>query len=71
MENNGRQGSHMYVLTLQNDGGHVCTLSGTFSPLAGWSRHDFYTQLRTDASRRYPSMASATVLYFSLDKNTL
>ncbi|MFI9747990.1 hypothetical protein [Streptomyces sp. NPDC052494] len=71
MENNGRQGSHMYVLTLRNDSGHVCTMEGTFTPLVGWTRYDFYTQLRADASRRYPAMASATIVHFSLDKNTL
>lgn len=65
------QGSHMYVLTLQGRNGDTCTISGTYTPHAGWSRFDFYTRLRTEAARSYPAMENAKVLFFSLDRNTL
>ncbi|MCX5296838.1 hypothetical protein OG898_10085 [Streptomyces sp. NBC_00193] len=65
------QGSHMYVLTLQNQHGNICTLSGTFTPDPGTTRHDVHQQLREDAVRRYPSLENATVVFFSLESNHL
>ncbi|MFD5322918.1 hypothetical protein [Streptomyces sp. NPDC127092] len=65
------QGTHMYVLTLQSERGSVCTLSGTHTPREGWTRYDLLVQLRADASRRSPSMENGTVLFFSLEPNTL
>ncbi|MEU3750980.1 MULTISPECIES: hypothetical protein [Streptomyces] len=71
MQNTQRQGSHMYVLTLQNRHGATCTFTGTHTPPEGWTRFDVHDQLRAESVRSYPSMEGATVLFFSLEPNTL
>ncbi|MFB6839528.1 hypothetical protein [Streptomyces sp. NPDC056361] len=71
MESNTGQGTHMYVLSLQNSRMGACTVSGTYTPPVGVTRYDILTQLRIDAVRQYPSMEGAVVLYFDLQTNTL
>ncbi|MFC9386167.1 hypothetical protein [Streptomyces venezuelae] len=71
MQNSNRQGSHMYVLTLQSQQQNVCTISGTFTPGAGFTRWDILAQLRVDAARQYPSMEGGAVLYFAMEENYL
>lgn len=67
------QGTHVYVLTLQSEHGHVSTMSGTHTPARGWTRFDVLVQLRKDACRQHPrsGMDNAIVLFFSLEPNTL
>ncbi|MER5484028.1 hypothetical protein ABT024_12540 [Streptomyces sp. NPDC002812] len=71
MSSSTPQGSHMYVLTLQNEQGNICTLSGTFTPDPGTTRHDVHQQLRENAVRRYPSLENSAVVFFSLESNQL
>ncbi|XUM04894.1 hypothetical protein ACQ86F_17875 [Streptomyces venezuelae ATCC 10712] len=72
MESNTRpQGTHMYVLSLQNRQMNACTISGTYTPPPGATRFDILNRLRVDAAREYPSMEGAIVLYFALDANGL
>jgi hypothetical protein len=71
MESSTEQGSHLYVLTLQNCQQSACTLAGTYTPPPGATRYDILTQLQTDAYRRAPSMEGAVVLYFALEPNTV
>ncbi|WP_121830155.1 hypothetical protein [Streptomyces sp. S1] len=65
------QGTHVYVLTLQNSQHSACTVSGTYTPSPGVTRYDALTQLRIDVVRQYPSMEGAVVLYFALEPNHL
>ncbi|MFE0734461.1 hypothetical protein [Streptomyces sp. NPDC058855] len=69
MQTADTQGSHMYVLTLQNNRGATCTLTGTHTPPPGRTRFDTLLQLQTDAARHLPSMEGATVLFFALEPN--
>ncbi|MGA5063164.1 hypothetical protein ACPB9E_05185 [Streptomyces exfoliatus] len=71
MESNTQQGTHLYVLTLQNRQQSACTVSGTFTPEPGFTRFDVLGQLRIDMVRQYPSMEGAVVLYFALEANHL
>ncbi|APE21700.1 MULTISPECIES: hypothetical protein [Streptomyces] len=71
MHSNTPQGTHVYVLTLENQRKSACTLSGTYTPPPGATRWDVLSQLRFDAVRQYPSMESAIVLYFALEANRL
>ncbi|MFE5900785.1 hypothetical protein ACFQ67_25715 [Streptomyces sp. NPDC056488] len=71
MDRSPAQGSHVYVLTLQNPQHSACTLSGTYTPPPGMTRFDVLTQLRIDMVRQYPSMEGAVVLYFALEPNHL
>ncbi|MGA5064494.1 hypothetical protein ACPB9E_12060 [Streptomyces exfoliatus] len=71
MESNTQQGTHLYVLTLQNRQQSACTVSGTFTPEPGFTRFDVLGQLRIDVVRQYPSMEGAVVLYFALEANHL
>ncbi|MEU4065942.1 hypothetical protein AB0F25_26600 [Streptomyces wedmorensis] len=70
-QGNTAQGSHLYVLSLQNGRMGACTISGTYTPPAGATRYDILTQLRIDAVREYPSMEGSIVLYFALETNRL
>ncbi|MFI8828599.1 hypothetical protein [Streptomyces sp. NPDC053431] len=70
MEYDRPQGSHMYVLTL-SDGRGEGTVSGTITPAAGASRFDTYEHIRQHATRAYPSLQGSTVVFFSLEPNTL
>ncbi|MFH0243577.1 hypothetical protein ACGRHY_14380 [Streptomyces sp. HK10] len=68
------QGTHQYFLTLQvpTGGGFVIqTWSGTWTPPAGTTRHDFYRLLRDDIARNSPEFAHASVLFFDIQRNTL
>ncbi|MFI1973706.1 hypothetical protein [Streptomyces wedmorensis] len=69
--NTGQQGTHLYVLSLQNSRMGACTLSGTYTPQPGATRYDILSQLRIDAAREYPSMEGSVVLYFALEPNRL
>ncbi|MFK0214948.1 hypothetical protein [Streptomyces sp. NPDC090298] len=71
MESNTAQGTHLYVLSLQNRQMNACTISGTYTPPPGATRFDILNRLRLDAAREYPSMEGAIVLYFALDANHL
>ncbi|MGW8351057.1 hypothetical protein [Streptomyces wedmorensis] len=71
MESNTAQGTHLYVLSLQNSQKAACTISGTYTPPPGATRFDILNQLRLDTARQYPSMEDAIVLYFALDTNHL
>ncbi|MDX2559336.1 hypothetical protein PV371_06700 [Streptomyces sp. TX20-6-3] len=71
MNSNTQQGTHIYVLTLQNRQQSACTISGTYTPPPGTTRYDILAQLRFDAVRQYPSMEGAVVLYFALETNDL
>ncbi|WP_338496707.1 hypothetical protein [Streptomyces sp. SJL17-4] len=71
MQSNTQQGSHMYVLTMQNRQESACTLSGTYTPPPGLTRFDILAQLRLDAVRQYPSMEGAVVLHFAFEPNTV
>ncbi|MFC8505558.1 hypothetical protein ACFU3J_01825 [Streptomyces sp. NPDC057411] len=68
MPNN--QGTHAYVLTLNTPRGQG-TVSGTITPAAGASRFDTYEDIRRHALRTYPELQNGTVMFFSLEKNTL
>ncbi|MFF9427689.1 hypothetical protein [Streptomyces sp. NPDC014746] len=71
MESNTAQGTHLYILSLQNSRQAACTISGTYTPPPGATRFDILNRLRLDAAREYPSMEGAIVLYFALDTNHL
>ncbi|MGW8765552.1 hypothetical protein ACWGN5_23925 [Streptomyces sp. NPDC055815] len=71
MESNTAQGTHLYVLSLQNNRQAACTISGTYTPPPGATRFDILNRLRIDAARQYPSMEGAIVLYFALEANDL
>ncbi|MFG3038567.1 hypothetical protein ACGFYZ_16890 [Streptomyces sp. NPDC048330] len=66
-----QQGTHLYVLSLQNSRLGACTVSGTFTPTPGMTRYDILTQLRTEAVTEYPTMQGSVVLYFALQPNHL
>ncbi|MEV6124493.1 hypothetical protein AB0M23_28965 [Streptomyces sp. NPDC052077] len=70
MQNDRPQGTHMYVLTL-SDGRGEGTVSGTITPPAGASRFDTYEHLRRHATGVHPSLRGSTVVFFSLEPNTL
>jgi hypothetical protein len=68
------QGTHQYLLTLQvpiSAGFAVSSWSGTWTPVAGTTRHDFYQVLRDDIARTAPQFASASVLFFDVQPNQL
>ncbi|MFF7779487.1 hypothetical protein ACFZCG_34320 [Streptomyces tanashiensis] len=71
MQSNNQQGTHMYVLSLQNRQMSACTVSGTYTPGPDVTRFDILNQLRIDTVRQYPSMEGAIVLYFALEANDL
>ncbi|MGW8762316.1 hypothetical protein ACWGN5_07425 [Streptomyces sp. NPDC055815] len=71
MQNNHPQGTHMYVLSLQNSQMSACTISGTYTPPPGATRFDILNRLRLDAVRQYPSMEGSIVVYFALETNDL
>ncbi|MFI9112751.1 hypothetical protein [Streptomyces venezuelae] len=71
MHSSTPQGTHVYVLTLENERKSACTISGTYTPPPGATRWDILGQLRVDAVRQYPSMEGGIVLYFSLEENCL
>ncbi|MFJ7259893.1 hypothetical protein ACIQV2_06960 [Streptomyces globosus] len=64
------QGSLMYVLTL-SDGQGQGTVTGTYNPAPGETRHDAYGAIRRHALNLYPRLVDATVVFFSLEPNTL
>nr|WSX52046.1 hypothetical protein OG409_25860 [Streptomyces sp. NBC_00974] len=66
-----QQGSHQYVLTLQNRDRNICTATGTLTPELGSTRHDVFAQLRGDVVRKYPAMANPAVVFFSLEPNQI
>ncbi|MET8505457.1 hypothetical protein ABZV60_12460 [Streptomyces sp. NPDC004787] len=68
--NDQPQGSHMYVLTLATRQGQG-TASGTITPEPGQSRFDVFDQIWGEMLHRRPSLENATVLFFSLEPNTL
>ncbi|MGW6565034.1 hypothetical protein [Streptomyces sp. NPDC054975] len=70
MEHGQSQGSHAYVLTLSNPRGQGM-VSGTITPAPGASRYDVYLDIRRHAVSVYPSLGDATVVFFSLEPNTL
>lgn len=78
MDATSRQGSHHYVLTLQKPLQHLPgapvafhTATGTITPPPDWTRADFLDQLYQDVTRTHPELASATVLFFTVDRNQL
>ncbi|MGW1116540.1 hypothetical protein ACWD5B_05440 [Streptomyces tanashiensis] len=71
MESNTAQGTHMYVLSLQNRQMSACTISGTYTPAPWDTRFDILNRLRLDAVRQYPSMEGSIVVYFALEPNEL
>ncbi|MFF0429642.1 hypothetical protein ACFYUJ_35360 [Streptomyces sp. NPDC004520] len=71
MESNTGQGTHMYVLSLQNSQMSACTISGTYTPAPGATRFDIFDRLRLDAVREYPSMEGSIVVYFALESNAV
>ncbi|MFJ6481916.1 hypothetical protein ACIQK6_17575 [Streptomyces sp. NPDC091682] len=71
MSSSSSQGSHMYVLTLQNRDRSVCTVSGALTPVPGATRYDLYLHLRSEMVRHYPSMEDGSVTFFSLEPNQI
>ncbi|GGU78967.1 hypothetical protein GCM10010275_12250 [Streptomyces litmocidini] len=71
MESNTAQGTHMYVLSLQNRQMSACTISGTCTPDPWDTRFDILNRLRLDAIRQYPPMKGSIVVYFALEMNDL
>ncbi|MCC9312082.1 hypothetical protein LN042_34345 [Kitasatospora sp. RB6PN24] len=68
------QGTHFYVLTLQKPAGHgmaIATTSGTHTPPAGWTTHDFYLAARDDLERSQPELRGGVVVFFDVRPNQL
>ncbi|MFI8368573.1 hypothetical protein [Streptomyces sp. NPDC085466] len=70
MQNAQSQGSLMYVLTL-SDGRGQGTVTGTYNPAPGETRHDAYGAIRRHALNIYPRLEDATVVFFALEPNAL
>ncbi|MET9510060.1 hypothetical protein ABZX62_16640 [Streptomyces flavidovirens] len=65
------QGTHHWVMTLELPGRMAMTASGTFTPPAGWTRHDMYRAIKDDIARENPELATANVMFFALEPNQL
>ncbi|MCX4849827.1 hypothetical protein [Streptomyces sp. NBC_00893] len=64
-----------FVLTVQKpapSGGYiVAEWSGYMTPEPGWTRHDTYQAIRAEHVKQNPTLANASVLFFSLEPNQL
>ncbi|MGX1504640.1 UNVERIFIED_CONTAM: hypothetical protein RKD43_003265 [Streptomyces graminofaciens] len=65
------QGSHHYVLTLELPGRMSSSWYGTVTPSQTATRHDVFTALRNQISAEHPELATANVVFFSLESNRL
>ncbi|MFE5517448.1 hypothetical protein ACFQ9Q_06875 [Streptomyces virginiae] len=65
------QGSHHWVLTLEMPGRGMTTQFGTWTPPAGATRYDVLATLRAHIVAQNPEMASANIIFFSLEPNRL
>ncbi|RST19342.1 hypothetical protein E2C00_08485 [Streptomyces sp. WAC05374] len=65
------QGSHHYVMTVELPGRAMQTLSGTWTPPQGATRHDVFSAIKADIGRQDPEMGGANVVFFSLEPNHL
>ncbi|MEU9795431.1 hypothetical protein AB0E27_33490 [Streptomyces sparsogenes] len=69
-----QQGTHHFVLTLQKPHGGgttTATFANTLTPLPGDTRTDIYELLRKQVAKAHPELATANVLFFSLEPNQL
>ncbi|MGW7194987.1 hypothetical protein [Streptomyces chryseus] len=65
------QGSHHWVMTVALPGRMAMTASGTFTPPAGWTRHDMFKAIQADVARENPELETANVMFFALEPNQL
>ncbi|MEU9159052.1 hypothetical protein AB0D29_02020 [Streptomyces sp. NPDC048424] len=65
----GEQGSHYWIITLELPDRVAATQSGTCTPAPGWTRHDMYRAIRRDLISECPKLGNATVAFFSLEPN--
>lgn len=70
-QSTGTQGTHMYVLTIDDPGYSAVTVDGTITPAPGATRYDAYRDIKARTIRTYPEMAHGIVTFFSLEPNTL
>lgn len=65
------QGSHHWVMTVELPGRAMNTRYGTWTPPQGATRHDVFTAIKTEIAQGSPEMATANVVFFSLEPNQL
>ncbi|MFG2276690.1 hypothetical protein ACGFNY_43900 [Streptomyces chartreusis] len=70
-----QQESHFFLITLQKPlaaGVHATfTRSGTITPTEGATRLDVFNEIHDRTIRTHPELERASVLFFSLEPNTL
>jgi len=65
------QGTHHWILTVDLPGRTSLTANGTWTPPAGWTRSDVFNAIKQDMAQRHPELATANVVFFSLEPNQL
>ncbi|MET9436896.1 hypothetical protein [Streptomyces sp. NPDC006551] len=65
------QGTHHWVMTLEHPKYGSASANGTWTPPAGYTRHDAFMTIRRDLTSRNPQLESANVVFFSIERNTL
>ncbi|QNP67964.1 hypothetical protein [Streptomyces genisteinicus] len=66
-----RQGSHLWLLTLELPGRVMNTSRGTLTPPFGWTRYDVLLGLLEQIVAEQPELATAAVTAFVLEPNVL
>jgi hypothetical protein len=65
------QGTHHFVITLENPQYGSVSCSGTVTPPPGQTRHDVFQRIFSGLVNNAPQFAGANVLFFSLEPNQL
>lgn len=71
MDMTNKQGSHFWMMVIQQRGGVVGSYQGTTTPERGETRLDLFNRVRTEIGRDYPDSVNGAVIDFDVQPNKL